>query len=60
MKKFIKCFSEEKYNQLLQVGYKFSHVKNGVYWFEDNCKLTVNFSSSDILQDTKVTTTINF
>jgi len=59
MKKFIKCFSDDKYSQLLQAGYTFLYERNGVWYFNDDDKLNVNFSSSDVLKDTKLSQWIN-
>jgi hypothetical protein len=51
--KYIKCFSIKKKNQLLDAGYKYLYMNNGTYYFENNQNLTIKFSDSDILKDTK-------
>lgn len=58
--KYIKCFSNEKAESLKYVGYKFLYEQNGVYYFENNPQLTVKFSTSDLLNDTKPSLTVNF
>ena len=60
MKKFIKCFSQDKSDKLKNNGFKFLYERNGVFYFENDDKLTVKFSSSNILENTKITTTVNF
>ena len=60
MDKYIKCFSEEKHNELIESGFTFLYEQNQVYWFEDNEKLTANFSENHGLKDIKFTSTINF
>jgi hypothetical protein len=55
--KYIKCFSEEKKNQLIQFGVEFLYEQHGVYYFK---KPEVRFSNQDILKDTKTSLTVNF
>ncbi len=57
--KYIKCFSKEKSEELKRIGYIFLHESNGVFWFEENNKITLNFSNSDILKDVKFSSWIN-
>lgn len=59
--KYIKCFSEEKLEELKLAGYKYLYENNGVYYFENNQDLTVKFSSNsncNILQNTKLSSWI--
>jgi hypothetical protein len=58
-RKYIKAFSEEKAEQLKQAGYKHLFEKNGVYFFEENYDITVKFSNSNLLNDTKSSMWIN-
>ena len=59
-KKIIKCFSEEKSQELEKHGFKKLYSQNGVFYFEFNEKLSVKFSDNELFKDTKVTTTVNF
>jgi hypothetical protein len=58
--KYIKCFSQEKSQKLNNVGYQFLYEQNGVYYHQNNENLTVKFSNTDILEDTKYSFTVNF
>jgi hypothetical protein len=51
--KYLKCFDEVKKNQLIECGYKYLYTSNGVFYFEENQDLTIKFSKSNILQNTK-------
>lgn len=60
--KYIKCFSEEKYNELLNTGFDFLYSQNGVYYFNNTLKLAnifnkkTNFSKNEL----EFTNTLNF
>jgi hypothetical protein len=58
--KYIKAFSKEKSYQLLSAGYIFLYEQNGVYYYQNNNDITEKFSCSDLLKDTKFSTTVNF
>lgn len=58
--KYLKCFSKEKSESLILLGYKFLYEQNGVYYHENNEEITIKFSNSDTLKDIKFSTTINF
>lgn len=58
--KYIKAFSKEKSDQLLNVGYEFLYEQHGVYYHQNNSDITAKFSNSDLLQDIKFSTTVNF
>jgi hypothetical protein len=60
MKKYIKCFSDDKANELEMHGFIFLYKQNGVFYFENNESLTTNFSNNELFNDTKQTTTLNF
>jgi hypothetical protein len=49
MKKYIKCFSQEKADSLQDIGLSFLYDQHGVWYFEDNAKVTQNmrFSKSE-------------
>jgi hypothetical protein len=53
IKRYIKCYSEEKSEELKLAGYRYLYQDNGVYFFENNKDLSVKFSNSDILKDIK-------
>lgn len=52
--KYIKCFSQEKSEELKRAGYKYLYEDGGVFYFENNSDLTVKFSESNLLKDTKL------
>jgi len=58
--KYIKCFSEEKKEQLVKSGYEFLYEQHEVYYFKNNKKIEAKFSNQEILKDTKPSLTINF
>ena len=58
--KYIKCFSQDKSNELKNAGFVFLYERNGVYYFENNSNLCKQFSKNDLLKNTKTSMTINF
>lgn len=53
-KRYIKCFTKEKSDELIEVGYKYLYESNGVFYFEDNQNITVKFSDNkNLLKGTK-------
>lgn len=56
--KYIKCFTKEKFECLKEAGYTFLYEQNGVYYFES--QNAIKFNNSDLLKDTKFSTTVNF
>ena len=57
--KYIKCFSQEQSEELKKLGYIFLHESNGVFWFENNEKISQNFSENRILDKVKFSQWIN-
>jgi hypothetical protein len=57
--KYLKCFTNDKAEQLKQLGYTYLYDKNGVYYFQNNENLTIKFSDNDILNGVKQSMTIN-
>jgi hypothetical protein len=51
--KYLKCFSQEKSDQLQKTGYEFLYERNGVFYHKNNKNLSIKFSNTDVLTDTK-------
>jgi hypothetical protein len=58
--KYLKCFSQEKFEQLKEAGYKYLYESNDIFYFLNSKELTVKFSNSNLLEDTKLSMWINF
>lgn len=54
--KYIKCFSKEKADELVSIGYQFLYEQNEVWYFNNNEKLSlpINFSKSENFSDSDV------
>lgn len=56
MSQFIKCFSKEDSDKVMNQGHTFLYESNGVYWFTLNQNVQFTFSDNDSI---KLTDSIN-
>jgi hypothetical protein len=58
--KYLKCFTQKKSEQLKEAGYEYLYESNGIFYFQNSKELTVKFSNTNLLEDTKPSMWINF
>lgn len=52
-KRYIKAFSKNKSEELIEYGYKFLFEANGIYWFENNEQVIKFSDNKNLLNGTK-------
>ena len=57
--KYIKCFSQDICDQLIDAGYKFLYEKNEVYYLENDDSIAKFSDHSELLQHTESSMWIN-
>lgn len=59
-KKYIKCFSSEEKDILVERGFVFLFEQNDVFYFENKNNTTSNFSADDLVEKIRFTNSLNF
>jgi hypothetical protein len=59
MNKYIKCFTLEDKDKLINLGFNYMYEQNNVYYFENNIKVSTNFSTENNM-DVFLTNVLNF